>query len=107
MGLVGTAHPDGEFVFARASTWCGIPYCVSTAISKLYEKIMQCFISEQKSVAANSNSAIPPANLFFQLYVHSRVDVTVKSSAPDPSARLRWTLHHSRYPRHRQTHGRP
>lgn len=77
MGLVGTVHPDGELAFARASARCGIHYCVSTATSKLHEEIMQCFISEQKSVAANSNSAIPPANLFFQLYVHSRVDVTV------------------------------
>jgi L-lactate dehydrogenase (cytochrome) len=74
MGLIGTAHSEGELAFARAAADSGIHYCVSTATSKNHEEIMECFQGQKQELELSAEPT--RTGLFFQLYVHSQSQVT-------------------------------
>lgn len=66
MGTMGNVHEEAEYEMIKGFVGRGLHGVISTASSKPFDKIMDCFGAEQK----RHNNASPSV-LFFQLYIPS------------------------------------
>lgn len=78
-------HPDGELAMARAAAAAGMPYVLSTMATSSIQEVAEAVATPPPSAAAAASSFGDP-NLWFQIYVLKRRDVT--EMMVDEAARL-------------------
>ncbi|KAL4451168.1 hypothetical protein ABPG77_009240 [Micractinium sp. CCAP 211/92] len=68
-------HPDGELAMARAAAACGLPYVLSTMATASIQEVSDAVAAPSPAGGAPEDAAWDP-NLWFQIYVLKRRDVT-------------------------------
>ena len=67
-------HPDGELAMARAAAACGLPYILSTMATSSIQEVAEAV--QVRGGGGGGGGAGADPNLWFQIYVMKRRDVT-------------------------------